>query len=827
MFNCFIFSFSISIHYIGIVNPCFSDYASPIVLADKKDGSKRICIDFRRLNSKIVKDRYPLPVIEDQIQKLNSAKVFCTIDLRNGFFHVPVENSSRKYTAFVTQSGTYEFTRAPFGLCNSPAVFQRFINCIFHEMIKEKVVLAYMDDLIIPGQSETECLKNLKDVLKLSSEYGLEINWKKCQFLTTKVEYLGTIIENGKITPSECKIKAVKKMKIPTNVKELQRFLGLTGYFRKYIENYALIAKPLTNVLRNNDDFKMGSEQIEAINELKRLLSTKPVLNMFQHGKETELHTDASKDGLAAILLQKNYEDLHLHPVYYLSKKTTEAEEKLTSYELEVLAVVHALKRLRLFLIGIPFKIVTDCSAFQMTMNKKDISPKIARWALMLTDFKYTIEHRSGEKMKHVDALSRAPIVATITSKIRNSQVKDDILKTVIEMIQKHGSHNDFLLDNGILYKEENGKNVLVIPKGMQAEIIRKIHEDGHFGFKKMEELIKRDYFIPSLKQKIENCIQNCIQCILGKRKSGKQEGFLHSIPKGDVPLETIHLDHIGPMQATKKQYKHCLVMTDAFTKFTWMYPVKGTTAEETVNKLKHQETTFGNPSRFIVDRGAAFRSNLFKEYCETKHIEFSFTTTGIARANGQVERQNETIKSALIKLSSDKPDEWFKHVSQLQRALNSSVQRSIKMSPFEALVGIPMKTEICPNFTEIIDHEKREAFNEYRENLRESAKKGIMKIQNENKKYFDAKRKPAQSYKTNELVAIKRTQFLPGLKLHSLYLGPYRITNVRPNERYDVEKVGHHEGPIVTSSAADFMKPWSGGVETNDESSDDEKEDT
>lgn len=154
----------------GIVRPCFSEYASPIVLVSKKDGSKRICIDYRRLNAKIVKDRYPLPLIEDQIQKLNSSKIFCTIDLRNGFFHVPVEGSSRKYTAFITQSGTYEFLKTPFGLCNAPAVFQRFINCIFHELIRDKIVLAYMDDLIIPGQSEAECLTNLKKILQLSAE---------------------------------------------------------------------------------------------------------------------------------------------------------------------------------------------------------------------------------------------------------------------------------------------------------------------------------------------------------------------------------------------------------------------------------------------------------------------------------------------------------------------------------------------------------------------------------------------------------------------------------------------------------------------------------
>lgn len=291
--------------FLGIVRPCFSDYASPIVLVNKKDGTKRICVDYRKLNEKIIKDKYPLPLIDDQVKKLYKARVFSTIDLKNGFFHVPVEKSSRRYTAFITESGTYEFLKTPFGLCNSPAIFQRFINCVFKPLIDEGTVLAYMDDLIIPGENDEKALEGLEKVLRLSSEYGLEINWKKCNFLTTKIEYLGIVIEAGTMKPSPRKIEAVRKMPNPKNIKELQRLLGLTGYFRKYIKGYAIIVRPLTKLLKKTENFEIGLDQIEAIEKLKTILSNEPVLAIFNFESETELHTDASKDGLAAILFQK------------------------------------------------------------------------------------------------------------------------------------------------------------------------------------------------------------------------------------------------------------------------------------------------------------------------------------------------------------------------------------------------------------------------------------------------------------------------------------------------------------------------------------------
>ncbi|GFS35993.1 retrovirus-related Pol polyprotein from transposon 297 [Trichonephila inaurata madagascariensis] len=222
----------------GIIEPCLSDYASQVLVVRKKDGRPRVCIDFRKLNHVLVKDHYPLPLIEDILDKLQDTRVFSTIDLRNGFFHVPVNKQSRPYTSFVTQSGQFQFFKMPFGLY-MPFNVSTFINTVFRDLIVQGIVLPYMDDIVFLAKNESEAIDRLQKVLKVSSDYGLEIKFGKCQILHRKIEFLGHIIENYKFFPSPSKTKSVVHYPEPKTTKEVQRFLGLTGYFRKFIPAYS------------------------------------------------------------------------------------------------------------------------------------------------------------------------------------------------------------------------------------------------------------------------------------------------------------------------------------------------------------------------------------------------------------------------------------------------------------------------------------------------------------------------------------------------------------------------------------------------------------
>ncbi|GFV09324.1 transposon Tf2-9 polyprotein [Trichonephila clavipes] len=583
----------------GIIKESVSDYCSPIVLCKKKDGNLRICIDYRKINSKTEKDRYPLPLIEEVLDQLQSGNFFSTIDLKNGFFHVEMEENRH-------------------------------------------------------------------------------------------------IIEKGTIKPSLDKTKAVQNFPEPKNVKQVQSFLGLSGYFRKFIQNYSIIAKPLSDLLRDNTVFHFGPEQQLAFQTLRQKLSENPVLHIFKQGAKLELHTDASKFGYGAILLQQS-DDNKLHPVHYFSKKTTPQEEKYSSYELEVLAVIESLKKFRNYLVGNKFKIVTDCSAFQKTMSKKQLTSKIARWALFLEDFNYEIIHRPGKQMRHVDCLSRYPVMTItydeITTKLANCQRNDEYinsLKTLLENKQII----DFVVKNDVLYKIENDSDVLVVPQQMQTEIVKNIHSKGHLGINKTESMVKQSFYFTNVRKCVENVINNCIECILVNKKRGKGEGLLNPIPEENIPLSTYHIDFLGPLPSTNKNYNHILSIIDAFTKFVWLYPVKSTFSRDALEKLKQQEVTFGNPHRIITDKGTAFTSKEFREYCENENIQQLSITTGIPRGNGQIERIHSSLIPILSKLSIDDASKWFKFVPAVQRTLNSTISRSTQMTPFQLLTGVKMRTK-------------------------------------------------------------------------------------------------------------------------------------
>ncbi|GFW65170.1 transposon Tf2-8 polyprotein [Trichonephila clavipes] len=442
--------------------------------------------------------------------------------------------------------------------------------------------------------------------------------------------------EKGRLFPSSSKTKAVINYPDLKNIKDIRRFLGLTGYFRKFLPSYSTIAKPLSDLIRKDSLFQFYAEQQTAFQKLKYLLSQQPVLSIFNQNSPTEIHTDASIDGLGAVLLQKSIHDNQFHPVFYMSKKISDHERKYTSFELEVLAVVEVLKKFRIYVLGTSFKIITDCDALVKTLSKKELNPRIARWALYFHEFNYTIEHRTGSKMAHVDTLSRPTHCMLIQNGVHlqflKAQQADDQITTIKTLLET-SPHDNYIVKNKLLYKTVNGTDLLVVPDEMQANIIKTAHERGHFAVLRTQDLVSKEFYIPRLKDKFKKCIQNCVTCILTNRK------------------------------------------------------------REVINRLENQRQVFGNPARIITDKGSAFSSSAFEDYCEKQNILHISITTGLPRSNGQIEKQNSTIIAVLSKPSVDDPEKWYSHVPRLQEILNSTFQRSIKMTPFEFLFGTKMKS--------------------------------------------------------------------------------------------------------------------------------------
>ncbi|KAL0901934.1 hypothetical protein ABMA27_007079 [Loxostege sticticalis] len=393
-----------------IVEESSSPYASPILLVSKKGGGQRLCVDYRELNRRTVKDHFPLPLIEDQIDQLSGSKFFTSLDLTSGYYQIPLKPDCKYLTAFITPNGLYQFKRMPFGLVNAPSVFQRTItkaltlktDTIDTENKIEKPALAYMDDILVVSKTFEEGLKKLEKTFQLLTQSKLTLNINKCHFFKTSVEYLGYEINAEGIRPGSAKIEAVRQ------------FVGLTSYFRKFIQNFSIIARPLTNLTRKDCPWNWGDMEEQAFITLKTKLVDRPILALYNPKFITELHTDASKLGLAGILLQKEDECSPLKPIAFFSRKTTIDEQKFHAYDLETLAVIESLKRFRVYLLGNPFTIVTDCNALRATFTKRDLLPRIARWWLQLQEYDCNIVYRPNHSMTHVDALSRNPVIPSL-----------------------------------------------------------------------------------------------------------------------------------------------------------------------------------------------------------------------------------------------------------------------------------------------------------------------------------------------------------------------------------------------------------------------------
>lgn len=352
----------------GIIRESNSPYASPIVLVQKKNKETRLCIDYRQLNRITTKDNYPLPLIEDHLEGLRGKRFFSVLDLRGGFHHVNISIDSIKYTSFVTPFGQYEYLKMPFGLKNAPSVFQRYVNSTFKELISTGNIFVYMDDLLVATEDIEKHLQVLSQIMRLVSVHDLQLRFDKCKFLYEEITYLGYVVGHDIIRPNPENIKSVANFPIPRNVADVHSFVGLCSYFRKFIFNFALLAKPLYDLLKKDSNFTFGDKEMATFELLKSKLIDDPILSIYGPQNVTELHCDASSHGFGAILMQRQ-SDGKFHPVFYYSKRTTDVESRLHSYELETLSIINALRRFRVYLLGMKFKIVTDCQSLALTLK--------------------------------------------------------------------------------------------------------------------------------------------------------------------------------------------------------------------------------------------------------------------------------------------------------------------------------------------------------------------------------------------------------------------------------------------------------------------------
>ena len=392
----------------GKIHPSNSPQASPFFFVKKKDGGLRPCQDYHYVNEHTIRDAYPLPLISDLVDKLQGAKIFTKFDVRWGYNNVRIKEGHQWKAAFVTHKGLFEPTVMFFGLTNSPATFQRFMNDSFRDMIAEGWLVIYMDDLLIYSPDTVTHIKRTKWVLQQMVELDLHLKLEKCTFAATTVEYLGMIVKPGQLAMDPVKLNGIAQWPIPSKVKDIRSFLGFANFYRRFISNYSTIARPLIDLTKKSLSWNWTSSQQQAFDQLKDLFLSQPVLHIPDLSLPFAIATDASKYASGAILLQTDSNG-EWHPCSYLSQSFFPAERNYDIYDRELLAVIHALKTWRHYLHSSPFPIQVFINHKNLTYFRKPqaLNHRQARWLLDLADFDLTMIHVPGSHLAGPDALSQ------------------------------------------------------------------------------------------------------------------------------------------------------------------------------------------------------------------------------------------------------------------------------------------------------------------------------------------------------------------------------------------------------------------------------------
>ena len=724
-----------------VIEPSSSPWASGIVLAKKKDGTTRFCIDYRKLNDATIKDAYPLPRIDETLDHLAGSCMFSTLDLSSGYWQVEMEPEDRPKTAFITKRGLYQFKVMPFGLCNAPATFERLMETVLSGLQWE-MCLVYLDDIIVLGKSFEDMMQNLETVFNRLASAGLKLKAKKCNLFAQKVEYLGHIILEDGVSTDPNKIEVVKDWREPTSVKELRSFLGLCSYYRRFIKDFACTAKPLHRLTGKDEKFVWSTECQEAFDSLKAKLIGSPILSYPDFSKPFILDTNASDTAIGAVLSQMQGGQEKV--IAYASRTLSKSERKYCVTKKELLAVVHFVKYFRHYLYGRQFLVRTDHSSLRWFLNFKNPEGQLARWLEILGMYDMTIEHRPGTQHRNADALSRRPCrqchydpnwesasAKTVTNipdreeapekTLKELQEEDRDIFRVSELLQSKSqpsseelaaaspmlkslwSQRQLLeIHDSLLFRrwtDDIGSTLqAIVPFSERRHILQYCHDhktSGHLGVTKTLSKIRQKYYWPGLQRDVRLYIAGCEQCAKSKSPTKTKRAPMQIMGAG-VPMERIAMDILGELPLTSKGNKYILVVSDYFTKWVEAFAMPNMEAR-TVAEFVVQEvvTRFGVPYTIHSDQGRQFEDKVFTEMCKLLHVKKTRTTPYHPQSDGMVERYNKTLLSMLRTLVDDNQRNWDELLPYVLMAYRSVDHETTGCTPNYLMLGREVSTPL------------------------------------------------------------------------------------------------------------------------------------
>ena len=770
----------------NIIRQSNSPWASPIIMVPKKDGGHRMCIDYRKLNQVTKQNSYPLPDISDILSSMNSAKIFSCLDLKSGYYQIQMEEKDKPKTAFVCFKGLFEFNVLPFGLCAAPPVFQELMNRVLKPALN-KFAFAYIDDIIIYSKDANEHIKHLQIVFDLLRDAGLKLKLSKCEFGVEKVKYLGHEISKNGINPDPEKIAVIKKLQYPRTIREVRSFLGMAGYYRRFIRNFAETAFPLTQLTKKYGRFKWGPECENAFNKLKECLCETVTLAHPDTIKPYNLYTDASDYAVGAVLTQELEGGEKV--IQFLSKQLDDGQRKWATIEKEAYAIVYAVNKLRPFLYGSKFTVFTDHKPLRTLFTSEMKNARIQRWAIMLSEYGCNIEYKKGKENIPADMLSRIedtreikvidssentdlshlenggdmtgdgdlpnwpPQTPDCLKNIKQLQKDDKYIHDRFECIRAGIDLPDYIIEDDLLYHimpvgrgDKASRLQLVIPESIKRVVLEHIHCSmfgaGHFGADKTYDCLRARYFWPNMYKETHEFVARCDLC--NERKRRFKTAPIMSMPVPNYPFEIIGIDICGPFTETEDGNIYVLTIIDHFSGWPEAFAMQNKSTISVARILLNEIIPrHGCPRVIVSDRGTEFTSATVALINEKMRISHVKTSPYHPQSNGKTERFHRYMNDSLAKYSRNAPFQWDLYVPAMLMAYRTMTHSTTQKSPFLVIYGrdpvLPIDTLLQPKLRYMGDEfvptqlqRLHEVYNDVKNNI-ESSQQRNQEIRNQN----------------------------------------------------------------------------------------------